>query len=101
MYDESRPASPRSIGNGQIAELIPKVLGTSPKKGTHLICINLGEEAGRPKSTVHCVCKAFGPQPISKKYFPLSTDLFFVEKVQGIVRLVGATAQVYGAVPGR
>ena len=87
LYDEPRPGGPRSIRDEQIAALISKTLQTKPKDGTHWTCRSLAAETKLSKSTVHRAWKAFNLQPHRQKYFKLSNDPFFVEKVRDIVGL--------------
>lgn len=87
LYDEPRPGGPRSIRDEQIAALLRKTLKTKPKDGTHWTCRSIAAETKLSKSTVQRVWKAFGLQPHRQKYFKISTDPFFVEKVRDIVGL--------------
>jgi putative transposase len=47
----------------------------------------MAEEIGLSKSTVQRVWNTFGLQPHRQRYFKLSNDPFFVEKVRDIVGL--------------
>ena len=87
LSDEPRPGGPRSIPDQQVTDLIRQTLKTKPADGTHWTCRTLAERAGLSKSTVHRVWRAFGIQPHRQKYFKLSTDPYFVEKVRDIVGL--------------
>jgi putative transposase len=87
LYDEAKPGGPRSISDEQIASLIRKTIETKPKDDTHWNCRSIAEETKLSKSTVHRVWQAFGIQPHRQKYFKLSNDPFFVEKVRDIVGL--------------
>jgi transposase len=87
LHNELRPGRPRSISDEKIAGLIRKTLKTKPKDGTHWTVRSLAQESKVSYPTVHRVWKAFGLQPHRQRYFKLSTDPFFVEKVRDIVGL--------------
>lgn len=87
LYDELRPGGPRSIEDEQIATLMRRTLRTKPKNGTHWTCRSMAAETKISKSTVQRLWKTFGLQPHRRRYFKLSTDPFFVEKVRDIVGL--------------
>ena len=87
LYDERRPGKPRTIEEDEIAELIRKTIDTKPAGGTHWSCRSIAAETGLSKSTVQRVWSALGLQPQRQKTFKLSTDPFFVDKVQDIVGL--------------
>ena len=88
LYDERRPGKPRSIEDDEVMVLLRKTLDTEPADGcTHWSCRSMADTTGVSKSTVHRVWKAFNIQPHRQKHFKLSTDPFFVEKVDDIVGL--------------
>jgi putative transposase len=87
LHNELRPGRPRSISDEKIAGLIRKTLNIHPKDGTHWTVRSLAKEAKVSYPTVHRVWKAFGLQPHRHRYFKISTDPFFVEKVRDIVGL--------------
>ncbi len=87
LHDELRPGRPRSISDARVAALIRKTLTTKPKEGTHWSIRSVAEETQLSRPTVHRIWKAFGLQPHRQRYFKLSTDPFFVEKVRDIVGL--------------
>ena len=87
LYDEYRPGKPRTIEDDDVAMLLQKTLNAQPPNGTHWTCRSLAEETGVSKSTVQRIWSAFGLQPHRRKYFQLSNDPFFVEKVRDIVGL--------------
>src|ERR1700675_2790606 len=87
LYDELRPGRPRPISDERVAQLVRKTLKTKPKTGTHWSIRQIANETGVSKSTVHRIWQAFGLQPHRQKYFKLSSDPFFVEKVRDIVGL--------------
>ena len=85
LYDELRPGRPRPISDERVAQLVRKTLKTKPKDSTHWSIRRIAGETGVSKSTVHRIWQAFGLQPHRQKYFKLSGDPFFVEKVRDIV----------------
>lgn len=87
LHDELRPGKPRTYSDEQIAALIQQTINTKPKDGTHWSCRSLAEKTGISKSTVNRIWKAFGVAPHRQRYFKLSNDPFFVEKVRDIVGL--------------
>jgi putative transposase len=87
LYDELRPGRPRPISDERVAQLVRKTLKTKPKAATHWSIRQIADETGVSKSTVHRIWQAFGLQPHRQKYFKLSSDPFFVEKVRDIVGL--------------
>lgn len=87
LYDEVRPGRPRSVEDERLAALIRRTLNTKPKDGTHWSCRTMAEEIGLSKSTVQRLWNTFGLQPHRQRYFKLSNDPFFVEKVRDIVGL--------------
>jgi putative transposase len=87
LHNELRPGRPRSISDEKIAALIRKTLKTKPQDGTHWTVRSIAKESQLSRPTVHRIWKAFGLQPHRRRYFKLSTDPFFVEKVRDIVGL--------------
>jgi len=87
LYDELRPGRPRPISDERVAQLVRKTLKTKPPNSTHWSIRQIAGETGVSKSTVHRIWQAFGLQPHRQKYFKLSGDPFFVEKVRDIVGL--------------
>ena len=88
LYDERRPGRPRIHRDEKITGLLRKTLKTKPKDGsTHWTCRAISAETKLSKSTVQRIWSAFGLQPHRQKYFKLSTDAFFAEKVCDIVGL--------------
>ena len=87
LYDELRPGRRRPISDERVAQLVRKTLKTKPKDSTHWSIRQIAGETGVSKSTVHRIWQAFGLQPHRQKYFKLSGDPFFVEKVRDIVGL--------------
>ena len=87
LHDELRPGRPRPISDERVARLVRKTLETKPQDGTHWSIRQIAAETRVSKSTVHRIWQAFGLEPHRQKYFKLSTDPFFVEKVRDIVGL--------------
>lgn len=87
LDDELRPGRPRTISDERVAQLVSKTLKTKPKNGTHWSVRQIAAETRLTKSAVHRIWQAFGLQPHRQRYFKLSNDPFFVEKVRDIVGL--------------
>jgi len=87
LHDEWRPGRPRSISDERVAHLLRRTLQTKPRDGTHGSVRQIAAESRLAKSTVHRIWQAFGVQPHRQRYFKLSNDPFFVEKVRDIVGL--------------
>ena len=87
LHDELRPGRPRPISDERVAQLVRKTLDTKPKGGTHWSIRQIAAQTRVSKSTVHRIWQAFGLEPHRRKYFKLSSDPFFVEKVRDIVGL--------------
>jgi len=87
LHDELRPGRPRSVSDEKVATLLRKTLKTKPRNGTHWTVRSVAEETKVSRSSVHRIWQAFGLQPHRHRYFKLSTDPFFVEKVRDIVGL--------------
>lgn len=88
LYDEIRPGKPRSIEEEQVMSVLRTTLETEPPEGsTHWTCRSMANQTGLSKSTVQRIWSAVGLQPHRQKYFKLSTDPFFAEKVIDIVGL--------------
>ena len=87
LYGEVRPGRPRTVSDDQVAAALRKTLRSKPKNATQWSVRLLAEQTELSKSTVHRIWRAFGLQPHRRRYFKLSTDPFFVEKVRDIVGL--------------
>ena len=87
IYDQLRTGRPRTIDDEQIAKVISATINRKPEEETHWSTRSLAEQTGLSKSTIQRVWKAFGLQPHRQKYFKLSNDPFFIEKVYDIVGL--------------
>jgi len=87
LYGEVRPGRPRTISDEKIAAMIRKTLHAKPPNATHWTVRLMAAQTRLSKSTVQRIWQAFGLQPHRRRYFKLSTDPFFVEKVRDIVGL--------------
>jgi len=87
LYGEDRPGRPRHHSDEAVAEMIQKVLRSTPKGATHWRVRLVAEETGISKSTVQRYFTLFGLQPHRRRSFKLSTDPLFVDKVRDIVGL--------------
>jgi putative transposase len=87
LHDELKAGRPRSISDERVAVLVRKTLQTVPGDGTHWTIRSIAQQTRLSRATVHRVWRAFGLQPHRQRYFKLSTDPFFVEKVRDIVGL--------------
>jgi putative transposase len=85
LHDELRPGRPRSISDEEVATLVRKTLETKPRDGTHWTVRTVAKDSELSRTTVHRIWQAFGLQPHRQRYFKLSTDPFFVEKVRDIL----------------
>lgn len=87
LHDELRPGRPRSVSDEKVARVLRKTLKTKPRDQTHWTVRSVAEETKLSPATVYRIWRAFGLQPHRQRYFKLSTDPFFVEKVRDIVGL--------------
>ena len=87
LHDEMRPGRPRSISDEKVAMLVWKTLHTKPSDGTHWSVRSMAQQSHISRAMVNRIWHAFGLQPHRRRYFQLSTDPFFVEKVRDIVGL--------------
>lgn len=78
LYDGLHPGGPRAIGDEQVAALVRKPVKKQPEDGTHRSCRSIAAETQLPRSTIHRVWKAFGPQPHRQKHFKLPTESILV-----------------------
>lgn len=87
LHDELRPGRPRSVLDEEVAMLVRRTIETKPPDGTHWTIRAMAKDTELSRPTVHRIWRAFGLQPHRQRYFKLSTDPFFVEKVRDIVGL--------------
>lgn len=87
LHDEPRPGRPRTVVDNKLDEIMAKTLETKPQNRTQWSTRTLASECGVSHSSVHRVWRAFGLQSHTESTFKLSTDPYFVDKVQDIVGL--------------
>lgn len=87
LHDELRAGRPRTHEDERVAEVINTALQTDPPDGTHWSVRSMEQHTGVSKSTVQRWFNLFGVQPHRQRYFKLSNDPFFIEKVRDIVGL--------------
>lgn len=87
LHDELRAGRPRTHEDERVAEVINTALQTEPPDGTHWSVRSMEKHTGISKSTVQRWFNLFGVQPHRQRYFKLSNDPFFIEKVRDIVGL--------------
>ena len=87
LYDEPRAGRARTYGDERVAGPINRARQDKPKGSTHWSTRSLTKSEGLSQSTVSHWLRLFGVKPRLSKTFKLSTDPFFVEKVQDIVGL--------------
>jgi transposase len=87
LTDEYRAGRPRTISDGQVAEVIERTLNSTPKDATHWSIRSMATDSGLSHTTIRRIWGAFGLQPHRSETFELSSDPLFVDKVQDIVGL--------------
>ena len=87
LHDELRPGRARTYDDERVAEVINAALQTKPADRTQWSVRSMAEHSGVSKSTVQRWFTMFGLQPHRQRYFKLSNDPFFIEKVRDIVGL--------------
>lgn len=87
LHDASRPGRPREIGDDKLMELINRTLEQEPEDGTHWSTRRMAACTGISKATVQRVWSTFAIQPHRQRYFKISNDPYFAEKVRDIVGL--------------
>jgi transposase len=87
LSDEPRPGRPRTVRDGQVADLIERTLESEPENATHWSTRSMAKKTGLSQSTVSRVWRAFGLQPHRSETFKLSTDPFFADKVHDVAGL--------------
>jgi transposase len=87
LHEELRAGRPRTHQDERVAEVINTALQTDPADGTHWSVRSMERHTGISKSTVQRWFNLFGVQPHRQRYFKLSNDPFFIEKVRDIVGL--------------
>ena len=83
----SKGLGPPHYDDERVAEVINAALQTKPGDRTQWSVRSMAEHSGVSKSTVQRWFTMFGLQPHRQRYFKLSNDPFFIEKVRDIVGL--------------
>ena len=93
LEDRPRPGRPRSRITPEFeAEVVRRTLEEQPPRGTHWSTRLMAECMGIHHSQVRRIWKAHGLKPHRVRYFKLSTDPKFVEKLRDVVGLYGGAA---------
>lgn len=87
LTDEYRAGRPRTVSDGQVAQVIERTLNSTPKDATHWSIRSMAAQSGLSHTTIRRIWGAFGLQPHRSETFKLSSDPLFVDKVQDIVGL--------------
>ena len=88
LEDRPRPGRPRSRITPEFeAEIVRRTLEEKPPRGTHWSTRLMAECMGIHHSQVRRIWKAHGLKPHRVRYFKLSTDPRFVEKLRDVVGL--------------
>lgn len=87
LLDEARSGRPRTIDDDQVAAIIERTLGATPRGATHWSIRSMATETGFSHTTIRRIWNAFGLQPHRSETFKLSSDPLFVDKVRDIVGL--------------
>ena len=88
LEDRSRSGRPRSRITPQLeAEIVRRTLEEKPPRGTHWSTRLMAECMGLHHSQVGRIWKAHGLKPHRVRYFKLSTDPHFVDKLRDVVGL--------------
>ena len=87
LGDMPRSGAPRTVTDGQVAELIAATLERTPKDATHWSTRSMAAATGLSQSTVSRIWRAFGLQPHRVETFKLSADPYFIDKVHDVVGL--------------
>jgi transposase len=85
--DRPRSGRPKKLTPEQEEQLVQKTLTTSPPTGTHWSTRLMAKETGLQPTLVARVWRAHGIRPHRVRYFKLSTDPRFVEKLRDVVGL--------------
>ena len=85
--DAPRPGRTPAIGPETVAEIVHRTTQETPAHQTHWSTRTMAQAVGVSASTVRRVWQAHGLKPHRVKYFRLSDDPHFAEKVEDIVGL--------------
>ncbi len=87
LEDRARSGRPRTVTPEVEAEVVRRTLEEKPPEGTHWSSRLLGEVVGLHHSQITRIWAAHRLKPHRIRYFKLSTDPRFVEKVRDVVGL--------------
>ncbi len=87
LKDRPRPGRPRRLTPQIEAEVVRRTLEEKPPQGTHWSTRLIAEAAGLHHSQVARIWKAHRLRPHRVRYFEVSTDPRFVEKLRDVVGL--------------
>jgi transposase len=87
LQDRPRPGRPRTVTSEIEAEVVRKMLEDKPPEGTHWSSRLLGDVMGIHHSQVSRIWAAHRLKPHRVRYFKLSTDPGFVDKLRDVVGL--------------
>ena len=87
LLDESRPGTPRKIGDTQVETIVTRTLESAPHGATHWSRGALAKATGVSPMSVHRIWHAFGLQPHRTETVKLSPDPLLIDKVRDIVGL--------------
>jgi len=85
--DRPRSGRPKKLTRAEEEELVQRTLTTSPPSGTHWSTRLMAKETGLQPTLVARIWRAHGIRPHRVRYFKLSTDPHFVEKLRDVVGL--------------
>lgn len=85
--DRPRPGRPRRITAEIETDVVRRTLETKPPEGTHWSSRLMARETGLHFTQVARIWKAHGLKPHRVRYFKLSTDPRFIEKLRDVVGL--------------
>lgn len=87
LEDNARSGAPRTLTDAQVERVVRDTLEIVPKHGARWSTRTMAAHCGLTHDAVHRIWKAFGLQPHREESLKLSTDPFFIEKVEDVVGL--------------
>ncbi len=87
LSDECRSGRPRTVTDGNVAEVVERTPNTMPKDATRWSVQSMAEKTGVSHTTVRRIRSASSLKPRRSDTFKLSRDRLFVDRVQDIVGL--------------
>jgi transposase len=87
LEDRSRPGRPREISSEIEEDIVWRTLEQKPPQGTHWSTRLMAEVAGISHTQVARIWRAHRLKPHRVRYFKVSTDPAFVEKLRDVVGL--------------